>query len=58
MDTGLNMNLAAAAVQQERAAHFSRFWKAATVFAVLYVVCLYKNHSGITYPFFMPSRLW
>lgn len=44
--------------EQARAADFARFWKAAAVFAVLYVVCLYKNHSGITYPFFMAAMLY
>lgn len=44
--------------EQARAKDFARFGKAAAVFAVLYVVCLYKNHSGITYPFFMAAMLY
>ena len=44
--------------EQARAKDFARFGKAAAVFAMLYVVCLYENHSGITYPFFMAAMLY
>ena len=32
---------------------FKKYGICSIVFAVLYTFCLYRNHSGITYPFFM-----
>lgn len=40
-----------------RAKDFGRFSKTALSFALLYTVCLYKNHHGITYPFFMAGTI-
>ena len=40
-----------------RAKDFGRFFKTSLLFALLYTVCLHKNHYGITYPFFMAGTI-
>lgn len=39
------------------AAIFKKYGLLSLVFGILYTFCLYKNHSGITYPFFMVGAL-
>ena len=36
---------------------FKKYGLLSLVFGILYTFCLYKNHSGITYPFFMIGAL-
>lgn len=36
---------------------FKKYGLLSLIFGILYTFCLYKNHSGITYPFFMLGAL-
>ncbi len=48
---------AAVATVKGNATIFKKYGLLSLVFGVLYTFCLYKNHSGITYPFFMVGAL-
>lgn len=42
----------------EQKEHFSLFGSASALYALFYTFCLYKNASGITYPFFAAGTLF
>lgn len=44
--------------KEKRAKHFSFFSIGSIIYAVFYTFCLYKNSSGITYPFFIGGTLF
>ena len=47
----------AAAVQKESAEHFKKYGILSAIFGLIYSICLYNNHSSITYPVFMLCAL-
>jgi hypothetical protein len=44
--------------KEERACHFRLFSLPSIIYALFYTFCLYKNASGITYPFFIGGTLF
>ena len=49
--------LKAAAAQKEGAEHFKKYGILSAMFGIIYSICLYNNHSSITYPIFMLCAL-
>lgn len=49
--------LKAAAAQKEGAEHFKKYGILSAIFGLIYSICLYNNHSSITYPIFMLCAL-
>jgi hypothetical protein len=49
--------LKAAAAQKEGAEHFKKYGILSAMFGLIYSICLYNNHSSITYPIFMLCAL-
>ncbi len=43
--------------KRDGAVAFKKYGVIAIVFAIIYTFCLYKNHSGITYPIYMAATL-
>ena len=44
--------------KEKRANHFRHFGASSIIYALFYTFCLYKNTSGITYPFFISGTLF
>ena len=44
--------------QEENARRFKFLSLGCFVYALFYTFCLYRNQSGITYPFFVGGTLW
>lgn len=43
---------------QEMKENFLFFGPITALYALFYAFCMYKNHSGVTFPFFMSGSLW
>ena len=44
--------------EEKKIRHFGLFGLSSVIYALFYTFCLYKNASGITYPFFTGGTLF